>query len=257
MRCAEIEDWTKPKSKQPPPVLQVRGTEDPLHEGLADGPASHLIRSFFAHMGFDENRLFGWRLHHKLVQALVISAFAPQSFPPTRGLVSVMSQEGGGTLRDRVRAWKERGYLFKRTLVTGSGEHGRVDCTRQSIVELEANTELKPVVEHEQFMLQKQVDFTDELRVHSVEDEVVENLTVGRYRGDYTHTAQRLEVNEFVDSLLKRLPAGLTSGTVLSWDVARASDGRLLVIEVNITGFNPDFRPGFQCSGFFAEYMVR
>lgn len=225
--------------------------EDPLHEGVVDGPAAHLIRSFFNHMGFDEHRLFRWGFHHKLIQALVLSALAPGCFPATRGLVSVISQGDAGPFRDRVRAWKELGYLFKRTLATGSGEHGRVDFTRQAIATLESALQLDATVEHEEFMLQKRIDIAEELRVHSVEDQVVENLTVGRYRGGYAPNPEQPYVNEYVASVLKMLPKGLTTGTFYSWDVARTFENKFVILEVNLTGFNPDFRQGFQCSGFF------
>ncbi len=250
-RCATIRSWKRPAPKRTGSALHVRGIDDPLHKGVADGPAGHLIRSLFNHMGFDEHRLFRWGLHHKLVQALVLSAFAPGSFPATRGLVSVISQGEGGTVRDRVRSWKELGYLFKKTLTTGSGEHGRVDFTRQAIATLETNSALDATMDHEELMLQKRIEIAEEFRVHSVEDQVAEHLTVGRYRGGYAHNPEHDYVNEYVSSLLKVLPDGLTTGTFHNWDVARTLENEFVVLEVNLTGFNPSFRPGFQCSGFF------
>ena len=254
-RCAAIRSWKRPARRRTGSALRVRGIDDPLHEGVVDGPAAHLIRSLLNHMGFDEHRLFRWGLHHKLVQALVFSALAPGSFPVTRGLVSVISQSEGGTARDRVRSWKELGYLFKRTLTTGSGEHGRVDFTRQAIATLETNPALDATVDREEFMLQKRIEIAEEFRVHSVEEQVAEHLTVGRYRGGYAHNPEHDYVNEYVTSLLKVLPDGLTMGTFHSWDVARTFENEFVVLEVNLTGFNPSFRPGFQCSGFFRGHQ--
>ena len=246
----EIREWKVVARRQAgSSILYIKGEDDPLHEGVRDGPSGHLIRALFHHLDFDENRLFRWFLQHKLVQALILSKLIPGSVPPTRGLCAVISQSHRGALRQQVETWKERGYLIKKTLITGSGEHGRVDFPREAIAALEAN-HCETQVDQEEYMLQKRIDVADEFRVHSVERHVVEDLTIGRYRGGFMRTAAG-EANSYVQSLLNKLPDGLTNGTIHNWDVARTTGGNFVVIEINLTGYHPTYREGFQCSGFF------
>src|SRR5204863_4178923 len=54
-------------------------------------------------------------------------------------------------------------------------------------------------------------------------------------------------------SVLDRLPEGIVHRSFLAWDIARDESGRRVVIEVNVTGMHPVFRPGFQCSGHLQD----
>jgi hypothetical protein len=91
-----------------------------------------------------------------------------------------------------------------------------------------------------------------EYRVHSLEDQVVEDLTFLRYgRGNIP--GERDAPNAFVQSVLDRLPAGVVAGSLFGWDVALVRNGAFRIIEMNPTGVHPVHRPGFQCSGFFQD----
>ena len=55
----------------------------------------------------------------------------------------------------------------------------------------------------------------------------------------------------YVQRMLDALPAGITSGSNLGWDVALLDGGSFAVIEVNIGGIHTVYNPGFHASGFF------
>src|SRR5204863_277587 len=88
--------------------------------------------------------------------------------------------------------------------------------------------------------------FAGESRVHSFDRYVIGDLTFHRYRADANVAGGTAD---FVQSILDRLPEGIVNRSFFAWDVARDLDGRRVVIEVNLTGMHPVFRPGFQTSG--------
>jgi hypothetical protein len=102
----------------------------------------------------------------------------------------------------------------------------------------------------EEFIVQERKSIRYEYRVHTVEDCVIEDLTVHRHQGTVS-PGEREGPNRYVREMLDRLPAGITSGSILGWDVARLEDGGLATIEVNIGGIHAVYNRGFHASGFF------
>ena len=54
-----------------------------------------IVRQLLHALGFDEHRVFRWRLEHKLVHAALLNHYAPDSAPVTRGLGRFVSGLGG------------------------------------------------------------------------------------------------------------------------------------------------------------------
>ena len=102
----------------------------------------------------------------------------------------------------------------------------------------------------EEFIVQERQDIRREYRVHTIEDRVIEDLTVHRHQGS-VKPGERDGPNGYVQRMLDALPAGITSGSNLGWDVALLEDGSFAVIEVNIGGIHTVYNPGFHASGFF------
>jgi len=189
--------------------------------GLCDGiwgsfPVT-FIRHLYRELGFDEHRVFRWRLEHKLVQALVLNHYAPACIPATCGLAG----------------WSGP-IFFKPTLGDSSGDRQPINLVDET------------------FIVQERIPIAVEYRVHSLEDRVIDDLTFHRYgKGDIP--GERDAPNAFVQSVLDRLPNALTAGNLCGWDVARTPDDRFLVVEVNFSGFHPVHNRGFQCSGWFHD----
>src|SRR5207248_1104398 len=87
-------------------------------------------------------------------------------------------------------------------------------------------------------------------RVHTVEDRVIEDLTVRRHAGA-VGPGERKAPNDYVQTILNALPAGVTAGSILGWDVALTEEGFCATIEVNVGGFHTVYNPGFHSSGFY------
>lgn len=232
---------------------RLREIRLPLSEGLElrDGiwgsfPVT-FVRQLYRALGFDEDRVFRWRLEHKLVQALLMNHFAPGCVPVTRGLEALADgvADVGAALEREFPA----GFFLKPALGDSSGDGDGADRTQQILCAVRG---APGGLLDEEFLVQERVPIAVEYRVHTLEDRVVEDLTFHRYgKGDIP--GERDAPNGFVQSVLDRLPDGMVAGTICGWDVARTPDGALLAIEVNFSGFHPVFHRGFQCSGWFHD----
>lgn len=224
----------------------------PLLPQLAATTRALAMRQTLLALGFDERRLAHWRLEHKLVQALVFRHYCPDSLPPTLGLDRLAR---GVNLRDLRKTLHEsfpRGFVIKMALGDCSGN----DCdyrTEALLSWIESGARYMPgakTLTDEEFIVQEWQDIRREYRVHTIEDRVIEDLTVHRHQGS-VKPGERDGPNGYVQRMLDALPAGITSGSNLGWDVALLEGGSFVVIEVNIGGIHTVYNPGFHASGFF------
>jgi hypothetical protein len=253
---AEIDSWAAPRRL----TERIRGVRLAVSEmnGLCNGiwgsfPVT-FVRHLYRALGFDEHRVFKWRLEHKLIQALVLNHYAPGCIPLTRGLHEFKRRAGNKDLRPALEAEFPSGFYLKPALGDSSGDceapnrNERIldACAEQSLAgdpgELLSET----------FIAQELIPIAVEYRVHTLEDRVIDDLTFHRYgKGDIP--GERDAPNAFVQSVLDRLPNAIVAGTICGWDVARTPRSGLLVIEVNFSGFHPVHNRGFQCSGWFHD----
>jgi hypothetical protein len=224
----------------------------PLLPEIAATSRALLTRQAMLALGFDDRRLTPWRLEHKLVQAHVFQHYCPDSLPPTCGLDRLMQ---GVDVRDLRRTLGDRfpaGFVIKNALGDCSGNE--IDNrTEAAVVWMESGARYMPgagSLLDEEFIVQERKAIRYEYRVHTVEDQVIEDLTVHRHQGTVS-PGERTGPNRYVQQMLERLPAGITAGAILGWDVALLVDGGLCTIEVNVGGIHPVYHPGFHVSGFF------
>jgi hypothetical protein len=218
-----------------------------LFDGIWGGFPVTFIRHLYRELGFDEHRVFKWRLEHKLIQAIALNHYAPGAVPVTCGL----------------SGWKNRAsltILFPETLFLKpalgdssgdnyiAGHNGRVPGAFE-----EQSAKRAPVdLLDESFIVQQRIPIATEYRVHTLEDRVIDDLTFHRYgKGDIP--GERAAPNAYVQSILDRLPNALVAGNLCGWDVARTPDANFVVIEVNFSGFHPVHNRGFQSSGWFHD----
>jgi hypothetical protein len=213
---------------------------------------SLLTRQLLLSLGFDERRLPKWRLEHKLVQALVFNHYSPGCLPQTCGMDRLAWESGLGRLRESLRERFPSGFVVKTALGDSSGD----ECDRRteaalSWIENGGRGSPEPgLLSDEEFIVQERVRIRHEYRVHTLEDQVIEDLTVRRHHGS-VGPGERLGPNVRIRSILDALPAGITAGAILAWDVALAEDGSLSVIEVNVGGIHTVYNPGFHSSGYY------
>ncbi|MEA2720294.1 MAG: hypothetical protein QOJ39_2158 [Candidatus Eremiobacteraeota bacterium] len=230
-------------------VLRLSEAER-LRTGNAGGPNIVFVRHLYDALGFDEHRLLGWRLEHKLVQALVIEHYRPGAMPVTRGLARLRASALNGDLRGALQAAFPGGHYAKTALGDSSGGPDGRDRTDDLVAAAEA-VPARAVADltGEETIVQERLPMEREYRVHSFEDRVVPTLSFLRYGGEIV--GERDAPNAFVQSVLDAFPPALVSGTTLAWDIARTAEDRFAVIEMNVAGNHRYDNPGFQCSAFF------
>jgi hypothetical protein len=250
----QIDAFTGPRRREPVDGdLELRLSDAlPLMPRLAATTRALPLRQVLLSLGFDERRLTAWRLEHKLVQALVFRHYCPDSLPETRGLDRLGQGVDVRELRNTLRETFPRGFIIKPALGDCSGD----DCdypTEAALSWIESGARHMrgggPLTE-EEFVVQERKNIHHEYRVHTIEDRVIDDLTIHRHEG-VLRPGERDSPNRYVQGVLDSLPAGITSGAHLAWDVALLEDGRFAVIEVNIGGFHTVYNPGFHASGFF------
>ena len=229
----------------------------PLLPGLPI-PRNHgslLVRQLFKSMGLDEERIFQWRVEHKLVQALVLQHCVPGCVPVTRGLEHELRGLTPTEACRRLSALHGADVLIKSSLGEASGEMSQVDQYEAALAACTAGEALHYGDDGddeagERFILQERIGIRHEYRVHSFEDAVIPELTFRRYQPEDTLPSERTQPDAFVRAVLEQLPAALVRDTMYGWDVAVDESDRWYVIDANPAGFHPVHKRGFQCSGF-------
>lgn len=237
------------------PVLRLAMSKAlPLLDGLAGNNRALVIRQLLQIFGFDEHRHLRWRLEHKLVQALILNHYCDCEVPITQGLHSYLLSDPP-RVRRLLHDEFPGGFYIKQALSDSTGEREIVDRTHILLTRIESG-EISPNgcdgVLGEQFVVQERVPMIKEYRVHSIEDQIIEDCTFRRYgRGNIP--GERDAPNAYVQGILARLPNGMVGGSLFGWDVGLTEDGRFRVIEANPSGFHPVYKPGFHCSGFYHD----
>jgi hypothetical protein len=224
-----------------------------LREGLAGSTRALLVRQLLRALGFDEHRHLQWRMEHKLIQALVLRSFLPESIPVTYGLNALAVHHGAQGLRQFLASHFLNGFVIKAALGDSSGEISNGNGAESILARLESGgpPQSRSLLD-ESHVVQERIPIAIEYRVHSLEEEIIEDLTFRRY-DDGSIPAEREAPNAFVKFLLQRLPDALVGGSLLAWDVALQPSGSFMIIEVNFSGFHRAVKPGFHCSGYFHD----
>jgi len=247
----EIEAWRDDGAAPAPgSTVVIRASEGQPYAEVADSGRAPFVRHLYAAIGADEHRLFRWRLEHKLVQAMVLGHYAPEAILPARGFASFAAEHGKKNVRRALRrVYRGSGFIIKAALSDSSGEEGMSNATKAAFAALAAKkvpVRRKVAPPDERWLVEEMLHIAHEYRVHSFDRQIIPDLSFHRYRAD-ANIARG--TNEFVQSILDRLPEGIVNRQFFAWDVARDLYRRRSVIEVNLTGVHPVFRPGFQTSG--------
>jgi hypothetical protein len=134
------------------------------------------------------------------------------------------------------------------------GDASRVTNTWDKTAEFEAISKLPNTTngEYESYMLQKKLPLKCEFRVHTFSKEIIPRLTYlmqgNRPNGNFS------DAENFVNEVLQKLPGVILQGTLIAWDIALTDDDQYYIIEANFPGFHPEFRKGFQTSGFVDDH---
>ena len=250
----EIDSWSGPRRFTDGirsvrlAVSEINGLDEDIWGSFPVTFVRHLYRA----LGFDEHRVFKWRLEHKLIQALVLNHYASGCAPETYGLSEFKRHAGNASLHAALEAKFPSGFYLKPTLGDSSGDCEMPDRNERILNACVERSEGSGELLSENFIAQERIPIAVEYRVHSLEDRVIDDLTFHRYgKGDIP--GERDAPNAFVQSVLDRLPNGIVAGSLCGWDVARTPKDQFVVVEVNFGGFHPVHNRGFQCSGWFHD----
>src|SRR5215470_8920394 len=206
----EMESYAGPRRRTlREPIVHVSVSKAiPLLQGLAGNRRALVIRQLFQIFGFDENQQSRWRLEHKLVQALVLNHYCPGVVPITQGLHARMRDVECSRIRRSLHDDFPDGFYIKQALSDSTGEREIVDRTHLLLAAIQSG-ELSPDgcahINGETLIVQERVEMVKEYRVHSIEDQVIEDCTFRRYgRGNIP--GERDAPNAYVKGLLDRLP---------------------------------------------------
>ncbi|MEO8127156.1 MAG: hypothetical protein ABI822_08695, partial [Bryobacteraceae bacterium] len=250
--AAEIDDCpAKRQRRAKTQVIRIPLSESKrFSQGMRSTFRALIVRQLLNRFGFDEHRVFRWRLEHKLVQAVLLNHYAPGCVPATRGLRRFVSKVNGD-LRQAIDETFPAGYVIKEALGHSSGERGVMDRAEEALAAIGGCAAPDRLWE-EPWLLQQRIPIEKEYRVHSIEGDVIPDLTFHRF-GSGNIPGERDGPNHYVEQLLRKLPDAVVGGSLLAWDIALTPAGDLVVIEVNFSGYHPVWGEGFQCSGYYQD----
>ena len=225
------------------------GSVERYERGTSDLRPAAVVRQVLDAAGFDERRIFDYRFDHKVAHYAVMREHTRVPMPRSVGFAEL-----AGDARDprELAVLLERafpaGFVIKPSLGAGSGDEKAFDVSAEVLASF-------PRIEDsdlDSYLVQERIAILGEYRVHTVEEEIVDDLILPRHDARPIEVPIRNRLHAFVRECLDSIPDALVYDTMCGWDVADTGE-QLIVIEINYTGFHPEWQPGFQTSGFLQE----
>ncbi|MBB6270582.1 hypothetical protein HDF26_001009 [Pedobacter cryoconitis] len=218
-----------------------------LLSNLSGNYGAFIVRSILHKLNINEHHVFKWRLENKFRQYQILNYYFPDCMPKTLSFSKLLNQPNGIW---QIKELFANGFFLKATLGDASFSNKNWDKTAEfdSISKLHN----EPNVEYESYMLQKKLDLQCEFRVHTFSKDIIPGLVYvmqGQIPPD-----KRTGVEKFVNEVLRKLPDVILQGTMIAWDIALTNNDQYYVIEANFTGFHPEYRAGFQTTGYVDDH---
>lgn len=214
-----------------------------LTKDLSGWIGAFIIRAILCELRVDEHHVFKWRPENKYIQYLILSHYSPGCMPKTLSLTDLLNKNDGV---QNIRKLIKSGYFIKATLGFGSGRTQNFDRTAE-FEQILSDHQSKHSFQNEKWIIQKRLNLDKEFRIHTFGKDILYGLTsrIGGIVGlkDYD------QPQEFVESILAKLPSSFLEGTLIGWDIGLTKKGKYYVIEANFTGFHPEYHAGFQTTG--------
>lgn len=228
-----------------------------FNSGLSCSCLGLPVRHILSKIGFDEKRVFDWRVEHKLVQALILQKYCGSAVPVSCGLNSLLLNCGYSSLSQLLSVRHSSDLILKRTLGYNSDPDQSHELNRAIIIDAihcyESGNLPEVGLEGERFIVQQRVPIESEYRVHTIEDKVIAGITYRKGNRINGASGDCAGANSFVRNMLDRLPNALVKDTLCGWDVVYTYNREWRIIEINYAGFHPVFEQGFHCSGYFQD----
>lgn len=226
--------------------FRLRSDKSLLND-LSGNYGAFFVRAILHYLHVDESYVLKWRLENKYIQYEILNYYSPNCMPSTFPLSPALDQKAG---IEKVRKLFSQGYFLKATLGDASYATQSWDKTG----EFEQITLLSSVRtgQYENYMIQKKICIKTEFRVHTFSKDILPGLSYVSHGENEDHNHQGLE--NFLNDILEKLPDSILTGTLIAWDIAHTTENRYYVIEANFTGFHPEYRRGFQTTGYVDDH---
>ncbi|MGY0034569.1 hypothetical protein [Pedobacter sp. NJ-S-72] len=234
------------RSKTENSAFELRPEEWLLND-LSGNYGALFIRAILYQLNIEESYVLKWRLENKYIQYAILHYYAPDCMPSTLPFSTLINQKDG---IQRIRTLFSQGYFLKATL--GDASYATQSWDKTADFELIA---LLPTVctrQYENHMIQKKICIKTEFRVHTFSKDIIPGLSYVSHGGNQAPYHQGL--NDFLNEILTKIHNSILSGTLIAWDIALTPENRYYVIEANFTGFHPEYRKGFQTSGYVDDH---
>jgi hypothetical protein len=205
------------------------------------------IRGLLNLLGINEHHIFNWRMENKFIQYVVLNYYNNGCLPLTISLSDLLNEKGSLL---QIQGLLNNAFFLKATLSERTGFTKTFDRTKEFPVIMKM-LEKCEAPQYEKWVLQKKLNIKNEFRVHTFNGEIIPALSFLVAGVDMSYN----EVNCFVDKILHALPKSILQGSLIAWDIALTTDDCFLIIEANFTGFHPDFKRGYQTSGYFQDQI--
>jgi hypothetical protein len=215
-----------------------------LLDNLSGGMGTYIVRAILKELGVNENQVLQWRLENKFMQYEILNYYIPGCMAKTYSLSQVLSSENGS---DKVKSLLAKGFFLKATLGDSSGRSNRFDRTDELASILKSYT--CQYNDQEKWILQEKLDLEEEFRIHTFGRDLIYGLSF-RINGG---ASDGIAAQEYVISILQKLPHAFLEGSLIGWDIGITKDKQIYIIEANFTGFHPEYGRGFQTSGYFGD----
>jgi len=214
---------------------------------LSGNNGAFYIRALLSKLNVDEHHVFKWRLENKFKQYQVFNYYMPGCMPETLSFSKQLDQHDGVR---KIEKLFSKGFFLKATLGDGSFSTKSWDKTAEfeQLSKLPNHTKGK----YESYMLQRKLSIKCEFRVHTFSKGIIPRLTYLVQGDKQTDGFQHVE--KFLHNVLQNLPDVILLGTFIAWDIALTDDNEYYIIEANFTGFHPEYRKGFQTTGYVDNY---
>lgn len=214
-----------------------------LISNLSGNYGALFIRALLGKLGLNEHHLFKWRLEHKLNQFYVLNHYCPGCMPETLSLASVLSDKDG---LEKIKSLLNVGFFIKATLGDASLANNNWDRTGElnEILKIEKDT----LDSQQPYILQKKLQLDSEYRIHTFCRDIIPGLTFTTQGSKKINIKLRAEI--FLKQVLDSLPNSITNGALIAWDVGYDKNNGYAIIEANFTGYHPEYRAGFQTTGY-------
>lgn len=220
--------------------------DDWLIDNLSGNYGALFIRAMLYWLDIDEFYVLKWRLENKYKQYQVLCYYYPHCVPKTFGLSSFLMQSNGV---EKIKTLFQKGYFLKATLGDASYTTKSWDKTGRFDEILHEQGICSSV--YEKYMIQERLQIKSEFRIHSFYRDIIPCLTyLTQGNSQYREGAE-----DFLNKVLNNLPDTILQGTLIGWDIAVTHNDLFYVIEANFTGYHPEYRKGFQTSGFFDDHQ--